>query len=350
MAAALYDPDCGYYASGTNPVGRAGDFFTSVSCGPLFGRLLALHFATWWENAGRPAAWRLLECGANDGTLADDILTALRDDAPDAYAAVEYVVSEPLPRNRESQAAKLAQHAGHFRSLPDLTELAAAPLPGFVFGNELLDALPCEIVEWRDNRWLRGKVALDAQQEFCWEFTAELPDELAAALDPLGNPFPDGYRTEIRPALTDILKPWLAALSHGRMLWIDYGFARADYYSPLRRTGTLRTYAKHQAGEDPLAAPGSCDISAHVDFTAVCEAAEKLGAQLRAFIDQGTWLTRLAMPLLRSAPEEITTPEWSRQFQTLVHPAHLGAKFHVIEFAWHENVDALDAGRAKSRL
>lgn len=350
MAAALYDPADGYYAGLANRVGRNGDFFTSVSCGPLFGQLLALHFSRWWRHAGQPSAWRILECGANDGTLADDILTALHKDAPDAYAAVEYAIAEPLPRLRERQSATLANHAHHFRSVENAAVLAATPLPGVVFGNELLDALPCEVVEWREQRWWRGRVTLDESRKFCWEFTDTLSEPLTRELQSLGTAFPEGYRTEIRPNLAITLAPWLATISRGRMLWIDYGFARRDYYSVQRRTGTLRTFSKHTAAEDPLDEPGYRDITAHVDFTAVREAAESLGATLRDFSDQGSWLTRLAIPLLKGTSQAIATPEWNRQFQTLVHPAHLGAKFHAIEFAWRELCDESASLRAKSRL
>ena len=88
MAAALYHPDRGYYARGTGQVGKAGDFFTSVSVGPVFGRLLARRFARWWAGAGEPAAWRIIECGAHDGTLARDVLEALRDVSPEAFATL----------------------------------------------------------------------------------------------------------------------------------------------------------------------------------------------------------------------------------------------------------------------
>ena len=89
MAAALYQPSLGYYARETRQVGRGGDFFTSVSVGPLFGELLARRFLREWQESGSPARWRIIECGAHDGTLAADILGAISRLDPHAFAALE---------------------------------------------------------------------------------------------------------------------------------------------------------------------------------------------------------------------------------------------------------------------
>src|SRR3954471_18599218 len=94
MQAALYDPGHGYYASGRAAIGRKGDFITSVSVGPLFGRLLARQFGAWWEELGRPAPFTLVEQGAHDGRLAADVLDGLRAQKPECFAAAQYVIVE----------------------------------------------------------------------------------------------------------------------------------------------------------------------------------------------------------------------------------------------------------------
>ena len=118
------------------------------------------------------------------------------------------------------------------------------------------------------------------------------------------------------------------------MLWTDYGFARPEYYHPGRTSGTLRTFSKHRAGEDPLSAPGETDITAHVDFTAIALAASDLGGRPTVFRDQGSWLTQTARDWLLEWEDN---PQASslRQFQTLTHPAHLGGHFHVLEISWN---------------
>ena len=336
MAVALYHPEWGYYSRSTRQVGRGGDFFTSVSVGPLFGELLARRFLDWWHAAGSPARWRLIESGAHDGTLAADILSALQRLERPAFTAVEYAIPEPLPLLRAAQQEQLRPFAGQVRAVADPAELAAEPLPGIAFGNEILDALPFNVVEWRQGRWHACNVGCDPGGGFCWVL-GELPAEpaLTAALAALGPDFPDGYRTEIRTNHAAFIRPLLAALASGRLLWFDYGFAKPDYYHPARTTGTLRTFSRHRAADDPLQQPGEIDITAQVDFTAVAETCLALGCQLVAFRTQAAWLTDVARPWLL-AMEGHPDARLLRQFQTLTHPAHLGTRFQVLELAWNE--------------
>lgn len=330
MAAALYEPNLGYYARDTRQVGRGGDFFTSVSVGPVFGRLLARRFLREWHESGSPPRWRIIECGAHDGTLAADVLGEIARLDTAAFAALDYVIPEPLPTLQEAQRETLRAFAPRVRFVSNADELAAEPLPGIAFGNEVLDALPCHLVEWHDGQWLELQVGLKNTNRF--EFKKEPIHEatLQAALEPLGRDFPEGYRSEVRTCYPNFLAPLARALSSGLMLWIDYGFPRADYYHPGRSEGTLRTFSKHRAGDDPLAHPGEADITAHVDFTAVAEAAESLGWRQTLLHHQGPWLTGIARDWLMEM-EGKPQPAALRQFQTLMHPAHLGGKFLALE-------------------
>lgn len=341
MATALYDSELGYYARETRQVGRGGDFFTSVSVGPLFGELLARRFLREWKSSGAPARWRIVEFGAHDGTLAADILGAISRLVPSAFAALEYVIPEPLPRLRAAQRETLAGFPGKVRFASEVGEISADPLPGVAFGNELLDALPFHVVEWEKNGWRECRVALGADGEFIWETNHAITDpSLLAALTELGGDFPDGYRTEVRTNYRDFLAPLTRCLSSGLLLWPDYGFARPELYHPDRKTGTLRTFSKHRAAENPLATPGEIDITAHVDFTAVAEAAISLGCRPLTFRNQGAWLTEIARDWLISLESR---PDMAalRQFQTLTHPAHLGGSFHVLELSWNQGEPGL---------
>ena len=349
METALYAPALGYYARGARQVGRGGDFFTSVSVGPLFGELLARRFLRQWRDVGSPERWRIIECGAHDGKLAADVISGLSKLDPHALRGLEYVIPEPLTALQVAQRKTLARFPAVVRFLRDPEALAADPLPGLAFGNELLDALPCHVVEWQAGRWLECRVAITQNDALVWE-TAETNDPLLkSALAPLGEDFPDGYRTEVRTCYRSFLEPLVRSLESGLMLWIDYGFARPDYYHPARRTGTLRTFSNHQAGEDPLAKPGETDISAHVDFTAVAEAAASLGGRATEFRDQGAWLTEVGREWLL---EQDGNPQPSslRQFQTLVHPGHLGRSFHVLELSWNPAVEPRDPAALAHRL
>lgn len=336
MAMALYEPSLGYYARETRQVGREGDFFTSVSVGPLFGELLARRFLREWGKLGQPPRWRIIECGAHDGTLAKDILGTLRSQSPDAFAALEYAIPEPLPLLQAAQRETLATFGDKVRFITRPDELFDDSLPGVAFGNELLDALPFHVVRWNDGKWSECRVSSSPEGRFVWETGHGITDSrLAAALAPLGTDFPEGYQTEIRTNYGDFLGPLTPCLSSGLLLWPDYGFARPEYYHPDRITGTLRTFSKHRAAEDPLASPGEMDITAHVDFTAVAEAAIALGCGPTVFRNQGAWLTENGRDWLLSL-EGNPDPALLHQFRTLTHPAHLGGSFHMLELAWNQ--------------
>ena len=349
MAAALYQPEFGYYACGSRQIGRAGDFFTSVSVGPLFGEVLARRFLRAWLEAAGPARWRIIECGAHDGTLAADVLGTLATLSPRAFAALEYVIPEPLPALQAAQRETLRHLKGIVRFIKDPLELAANPLPGVAFGNEVLDALPFHLVEWRGGEWLECRVALAPDGGFAWQ-SADIRDPLLrAALAPLGENFPLGYRTEVRTCFQTFLEPLARGLESGLMVWADYGFARPDYYSPDRTAGTLRTLSNHRTGANPLDRPGETDITAHVDFTAVAEAALALGGRPTVFRDQGSWLTATARDWLLEQ-EGQPQPAFSRQFQTLTHPAHLGGCFHFLELSWNPAAIPPDPASLAHRL
>lgn len=336
MAAALYDPGLGYYARETRQVGREGDFFTSVSVGPLFGGLLARRFLREWESLGSPDRWRVIECGAHDGALAADVLDAIRRLSPPAFAALEYVIPEPLPLLQVAQRETLAAFCDTARFVNRPDELSEEPLPGVAFGNELLDALPFHVVRWDGNIWRECRVTTFPDGGFAWERDHQIDDpRLLAALELLGKDFPENYQTEVRTNYGDFLGPLTHCLSSGLLLWPDYGFARPEYYHPDRTSGTLRTFSRHKAGEDPLTTPGEIDITAHVDFTAVAEAAIALGCEPLVFHNQGAWLTANARDWLLSL-EGNPDPALFRQFRTLTHPAHLGGSFHVLELAWNK--------------
>ncbi|WP_052572975.1 SAM-dependent methyltransferase [Haloferula sp. BvORR071] len=320
MAEALYNPDQGYYARPAGQVGRGGDFFTSVSVGPLFGRLLAAHISAWWQEAGSPVRWRIVEAGANDGSLALDILAALE------ASGAEYVVVEPLPLLAE---ALRQRSAGALRVVDSTTSLAEDPLPSFVLGNEVLDALPFHVIESDGELWHELGVEV-SDGRFYWTDVGPAPADLVAKLPTR----PVGYMTEVRDNIGSFLSAMATGMAGGRMLWLDYGFDREDYYHESRTTGTLRTFSRHRAAEDPLESPGEIDITAHVDFTALAEAAEAMGGTVIRDQRQGLFLTEIAKPWLLSLEGRTDVAKDLRAFQTLTHPGQLGAKFRVMEIGF----------------
>jgi SAM-dependent MidA family methyltransferase len=259
----------------------------------------------------------------------------------EAFARLTYVIAEPLASLRVIQQTSLAGFRDTVCVIESAAELAADPLPGIAYGNEVLDALPFHVIERHGGGWRECRITADSASGFEWSLT-DVPPCLGMFLKRIGDAFPDGYRTEVRTCFTEFLAPLAKALVEPLMIWPDYGFARADLYQPQRTQGTLRTFRSHQAGDDPLAEPGSCDITAHVDFTAVAEAAAELGGHATDFRHQGAWLIENArdwMLSLEGRPDVALV----RQFQTLTHPAHLGGVFQVIELSWQPGPPGADA-------
>lgn len=339
MGAALYDPQCGYYAAGPSRTGKTGDFFTSVSVGPVFGELLAGQFCAVWELAGRPAAFTIVEAGANDGRFARDVLDWARRERPDFYESLLYQIDENLPAAVQRQRAMLADHAKRFSH--DAQEPAAC---GCYFTNELLDAVPFRRVRFTGGEWKELLVGVADGEDggmdgndggFQWVESAPEDRALKKRLAWLGSDFAEGYTTEIAPAVGSQVRYAASRLEKGVLFFADYGYAAAEYYAPERTSGTLRCYRQHRAHEDPFDEIGRTDLTAHVDFSLAAQAGVAAGCDICGFLDQSRFLTGSAEPLLRRM-EGRTGPEtlvWQRQFQTLTHPAHLGQSFHLLILA-----------------
>jgi SAM-dependent MidA family methyltransferase len=339
MDLALYHPEWGYYSRrgatpGFREVGRSGDFFTSVSVGETFGLLLAHRIARAWEtDFGRTLPFVLVEQGGHDGRLARDILTGLREIGTQLLEGLEYRLVEPRPALREVLEAGLTSDPADRLRIVDSLEAARAPA-GLFLCNELLDAFPVELLVFTEGMWHERRVGWDAATAGPAWVTGPLRPEWTAFAESLGTEFPEGYVTEICPAVDAWMKD--AARLFDRGLWwiIDYGHERADYYLPQRSTGTLRCYRGHRAGENPFDHPGEQDLTAHVDFTRVEEAAGREGLARRLFTDQHHFLIDAGRPWLLSLEGKAPDPAAAkrlRQFQTLTHPSMMGQQFKVME-------------------
>lgn len=327
MAAALYDPDHGYYAASRQRTGRAGDFFTSVSVGPVFGELMAGEFCRAWERMGKQASFTVIEAGANDGQFAADVLTWIRENRPDFFGPLAYQIDEPLASAAAAQRETLAGFPGK------VSHGDAAPVAqGCYFANELLDALPCRRVRFTGGRWRELHVGLGAENHFQWVERDPDDSALTRRLAWLGEDFPEGYTTEVAPAVASHVRLAAERLEQGYFFFADYGYPARDYYADHRTTGTLRCYRQHRTHEDPFESVGETDLTAHVDFSLAAAAAVQSGCAVLGFLDQARFLTAAAAETLRRMESAGGGRQsaWQRQFQTLTHPAHLGQKFHFL--------------------
>ena len=323
MEMALYDPDHGYYGKGPRKLGRSGDFFTSVSVGPLFGKLIADYAMSVFDAGGV----QIIEQGAHDAQLAEDILTSLPADA-------RYCIVEPSSAFQSAQQERLrAAFGDRVRWVGALDELHEWPTSAVFVCNELPDAFPVHVVRWTGTEWVERCVKAGDDDTFQW-IEAPLSSEfLAAEVARLPTDLPAGFTTEIHLAMLD----WVRSLSRtsfeGSILIADYGLSADEVLDPSRHQGTLRRYRNHQTDDHVLEDLGDCDLTTHVPFTRLIEEAESCGMSVTAYEDQGRWLTRAAEPWLRSLegrPPDADFRASLRQFQTLTHPQFLGRSFRVL--------------------
>lgn len=335
MELALYCPETGYYQRSARVVGQQGDFVTSVSSGPLFGRLLAAQFADWCANLSGPVQW--IEAGAHDGRLARDILEALHREQPDLAARLEYWILEPSPARQRWQETVLNPFSGKVRWFPGVEHLPAGTVRGVIFANELLDAFPVHRLAWEaSSRTWREFGVCPAGSAFDWCLLPSTGNEWAAALRDAGVEIPEALQAILPDGFTIEISPeaaawWRAAgdsLASGTLLTLDYGLSAHEILAPERSTGTLRSYARHTVSADVLTHPGEQDITAHVNFTQLQRAGEQRGLRTDELVSQGEFLTRIASRIWTdSSPPDVSA---IRQFRTLTHPEHLGRAFRVL--------------------
>ena len=367
MELALYDSRFGYYARAPRRSGRAGDFFTSVDVGAFFGRLLALQIAEMAhivttisaetaERADhsigppqRPFADRtstdssdgalsgpvfdLVEAGAGDGRLSADILGALRAHAPAVYERARLHLVEASPSARDAQADVLGDAAGRLAS-------SSAELPpsyeGVLFANELLDACPVHQVIMRSDGLHevyvdeRAGTLVTREGPLSTPALAEYLARLHIALEP-------GWRVEISLAAVAWVREASRRLRRGFMILLDYGHPARELYSVTHASGTLTSFSRHtmagpetHASHTPwLAHPGEQDITAHVDFTSIQEAAEAEGMTTLGLLDQTYFLMGLCGADLADSVNLVSLND-RLALKTLLMPGGLGSTIKVL--------------------
>lgn len=321
MELALYDPGDGYYASGKVRIGKQGDFFTNVSVGAFFGRLLAGQFVEVWERLGRPYDFTVVEQGAHDGTLAADVLGALVELLPDGF---RYLIVEPTPFWRAEQEKKLGRFGG---KVGWVSEVSALPrFRGVHFSNELVDALPFHLLQSRGDGW-QELMVVRSGEGFAFESAH------GGTVSP-GLPVrPEGVLLEVRPAASVWLASVAERLDAGMILVIDYGYTRENLWADHRTHGTFSCYSGHRRDDDVLSDPGAKDITSHVDFTQLARDAVGLGLAVEGFADQHHYLVGASERYLRTLEGSAPAGESRkalRNLQTLIHPESMGRQFHYL--------------------
>jgi SAM-dependent MidA family methyltransferase len=326
MELALYAPRLGYYSGGAAKLGRDGDFTTAPEMSSLFGATLA-HVAA---NLFAQTSANIMEFGAGTGRLAFDILSECQQ----AEIQIErYFIVELSGELRARQEELL-------KNFPQVRWLHAMPeaFSGVVLGNEVLDAMPVHLVFKTEEAWDECGVGVDASQ-FVLSPRA-CPVELVTQI-PDAEQLPTGYLTEVHPVAMGFMGSLAQMLMTGQRsngkggvaIFFDYGFPSSEYYLEQRSQGTLMCHYRHHAHSDPFYLPGLQDITAHVDFTAMAQAAIDTGLDLLAYTSQAGFLLEAGIAEILARTSVDLPMEYlpkANAVQKLISPAEMGELFKVL--------------------
>ncbi len=328
MELALYAPGLGYYSAGMRKFGEEGDYVTAPELSPLFSRCVARQCQQVLEHLG---GGDILEAGAGSGAMAADVLGELEklDALPWRYWILE-LSAELRSRQREA----LAKRAPH---LADRIQwLDALPLRGFrgvVLANEVLDAMPVHRFRINADDGIWELMVGWSGTQFEWRrspASGALADRATAVRTLLGDAFAGDYESEVGFAAEGWVRSIADILEKGALFIIDYGFPREEFYHPQRSGGTLMCHYRHRAHPDPLILTGLQDITAHLDFTALADAAREAGLGMGGYTTQAHFLLSLGLQDLASDPDPAQQQLLGRQVRRLVMPDEMGELFKVL--------------------
>lgn len=333
MSLALYAPDLGYYMRDARQLGPwpagGSDFVTAPELTPLFAQALAPSVRQALQASGTHT---VLEFGAGSGALAAELLDALGPQLQ-SYCIVE--VSGAL---RARQAQRLARFGARVQWLQRWPDAIHAVL----IGNEVLDAMPVQLLAFDGTSWHERGVALGSDDALVWR---DRPSALRPSIDAAFMP---GTVTEIHPQAEAFVASLARSLQRGAAFFIDYGFPADEYYHPQRHAGTLMCHRAHRADSEPLVDVGDKDITAHVNFTGIALAAQDAGLDVLGYTSQARFLLNngIAESMARAGVRERAAA------QKLVTEHEMGELFKVIGFAKGCRFDAVGfaAGDRSHRL
>jgi SAM-dependent MidA family methyltransferase len=325
MELALYAPGLGYYAAGARKFGSDGDFVTAPEISPMFARCLAIQARQVLEATGGV----ILELGPGSGVLAADLFEELK---AQGTPPANYLLLEVSPDLRERQQRLIAErHPGH---LDHFTWIDALPgeMRGFVIANEVLDVVPFSLVH-RSRGQLAERGVIVSEAGFAWDDSPLADGELRRRAQALFPPGDEEFLSEVSLAAEGLVRTIAASLKSGVALFIDYGFSQREFYHPQRSMGTMRCHYRHRFHGDPFFLPGLQDITAHVDFTAMAQAAETQDADVLGYTTQAYFLISCGLAVLVSAGDPTMTLsrlQGTSAVHRLISPAEMGELFKVL--------------------
>ena len=332
MELVLYTPQYGYYTGGSHKIGNNGDFITAPTLTPLFARTLARQL----QELLPQTAGNIYEFGAGTGQLAADLLNNLSDGI-NRYYIIE-ISSELAARQKDliqTLAPQAAQKIVHLSALPETFN-------GIIIGNEVLDAMPVEIIRKDEGgSFEHVGVCLD-NDRFTYSARPLHDLQLSALASLYFSKISSPYTSELHPQQYAFIRTLASRLEHGCMIFIDYGFDAAQYYHPQRNQGTLIGHYRHHVIHNPFDFIGLSDLTAHVNFTDIAQAGTDAGLDLIGYLPQSHFLLNLGITELLAQTGKTDSAAYIREaaaVQKLIDQHEMGELFKVIAFGKNINID-----------
>jgi len=350
MALCLYHPEYGYYMRGHERTGARGDYFTSPDLHPIFARLIARQAVEIWEMLGKTSNFAWVEMGPGRGWFARDFIEWARKQRPDFARALHYVIIEPSPEQRKLLRERIAQDAfsagtpdamgpackpplgPRVRVLPSLE--VPEPMVGCFFANELVDAFPVSVVRRSGGRL--KEVYVTVQGDALREKLGPISDpSIASAVARYARDLEEGQRVEVNLNVGRWMRSVVEKLVRGFVITVDYGDLAENLYTSDRSRGTLMAYRRHIPSDDLFSAPGEQDLTSHVNFSALIDAAKEAGLDFTGFTTQERFLLALGegnefADLYDEAESEQERLVARLKLKRMLYPEGMGTVFKVL--------------------
>ena len=336
----MYKPGLGYYSAGAEKIGHSGDFTTAPEISKLFGMALANQITPILDHYQSPS---IIEIGAGTGKLAFDIMTQLNDYQVnfDRYYILE--LSADLKQRQQSMLSHLPT-----KTLNKIVWLDSIPMDsidGVIIANEVIDALPFTRFKTQNGQVYELGISVEDNQLIEQPRLADemLSNTVVSIAKEIGMTFQDGYTSEIRINFGSWFRTIESMLSSGSIFFVDYGYARQEYYDEERTNGSMICHYRNVAHEDPLSNLGIQDISASVDFSQLADVALQRNIEVGFFTSQSDFLINAEiLGVIESVIDEGLKMRLTQEVKQLLLPNQMGEVFKCMLLNKNINPDNFD--------
>ena len=336
----MYKPGLGYYSAGAEKIGHSGDFTTAPEISKLFGMALANQMTPILDHYQSPS---IIEIGAGTGKLAFDIMTQLNDYQVnfDRYYILE--LSADLKQRQQSMLSHLPTKT--LNKIVWLNSIPMDSIDGVIIANEVIDALPFTRFRSQNGQVYELGISVEDNQlieqpRLADEMLSNTVDSIAKEI---GMTFQDGYTSEIRINFGSWFRTIESMLSSGSIFFVDYGYARQEYYDEERTNGSMICHYRNIAHEDPLSNLGIQDISASVDFSQLADVALQHDIEVGFFTSQADFLINAEiLGVIESVIDEGLKMRLTQEVKQLLLPNQMGEVFKCMLLNKNINPDNFD--------